>query len=120
MMMDQDIPKSPNGFDMLRSNPLVSLQYQQDADDPSGSVASPPEIQTPISSEQLGQDDTKMVNRSKKLVYFVLFLSATACSLMAYFFMENEDRRWYTNEVSSFQSHSEKSLIDVRVCQQQQ
>mmetsp|Transcript_21569 Transcript_21569/g.53327 ORF Transcript_21569/g.53327 Transcript_21569/m.53327 type:complete len:1140 (+) Transcript_21569:1556-4975(+) len=58
----------------------------------------------------LGNKDTKLINRSKCVVYLVLFLSAAIVSVSTFFFMEEEDARWYTDE---FEERSEEVLKGV-------
>lgn len=77
---------------MNRSQSVLSVYSREE---------NPMALQAPISSQRLGKADTKLVNRSKCTVYLVLFLSAVLCGTVAYFFMEDEDIRWYTAEVRS-------------------
>ncbi|CAJ1941313.1 unnamed protein product [Cylindrotheca closterium] len=43
-------------------------------------------------------NDTKLINRSKCVVYLVLFLSAAIVSVSVFLLAEEEDKRWYTDE----------------------
>lgn len=66
------------------------------------SADNPPPMSSRASLEHvsgLGTKDTKLINRSKGVVYLVLFLSAAIVSVATYFYMEAEDSVWYHHEV---------------------
>ncbi|KAL3918421.1 MAG: hypothetical protein SGILL_004243 [Bacillariaceae sp.] len=52
--------------------------------------------------EQLAQKETRLVNRSKWLVYLVILLSAALVGSLTYFFMEKEEKVWYQDEFEEF------------------
>ena len=66
------------------------------------SVDTPPPMSSKAPMEHvsgLGKEDTKLINRSKGVVYLVLVLSAAIASVSTYFYMEEEDSIWYHHEV---------------------
>lgn len=66
------------------------------------SADNPPPMASRQSMEHvsaLGKKDTKLINRSKGVVYLVLFLSAVIVSVATFFYMEQEDSVWYHHEV---------------------
>ncbi|CAJ1952993.1 unnamed protein product [Cylindrotheca closterium] len=94
---------------MDKSQSVISI-YSHDEEDLK-SVAS---LQaTSIVSNKLGEADTRWVNRSKCMVFFVLFLSAFLCGAVTYFFMEEEDIRWYTAEFDERSQEVFNSVQDV-------
>ena len=49
----------------------------------------------------LAQKETRAVNRSKLLVYFVLLLAATAMGTLTYVFVSNQQEKDFETDVSS-------------------
>jgi len=57
--------------------------------------------ETPLSFEaQLARDENRMVQRSKCLVYFVLFIFATTLASLTYIFLNRQEESDYKSQVS--------------------
>ncbi|CAJ1941311.1 unnamed protein product [Cylindrotheca closterium] len=77
------------------------------------SVDTPPPMSSKAPMEHvsgLGNKDTKLINRSKGVVYLVLVLSAAIASVSTFFYMEEEDSSWYHHE---FEEHGEELVATV-------
>lgn len=85
--------------DLNRRNSKFALDSEFDEEDQK-SAASPLELHAPVNSQRLGEKDSKLVTRSKCIVYLVLFVCAAASGAVAFFFLEEEDVRWQNDEVS--------------------
>ena len=61
--------------------------------------SSTPESADHQSSKSIDHDETRMVNRSKIIVYLVILLSAAVAGTLTYLFVKEEEKRWYEDEV---------------------
>ena len=100
---DEDDEDSMISYESDDGKMSAIMEDEENSTD-AASTASKGQGSTPSSSDRedeaiLAGKETKLVNRSKCLVYIVLIVAAVGFATYTYFFMKEEQKVWYEDEV---------------------